>query len=440
MAEERAPLTIDELPGLSAAARRALARALAPAAQAEETEEALELLKRDLDGQPAEALEATLDLLREEGSYALSLELLEEAWSAELPLDLLGRVAQDWVGTVLFGLGDRAGAREVARHIRPRALELGASFCGDLCDLYLEWGLADEARPLAEEVVRAQPGDASARFHLGVCAKLRGEWALARESFEEVLRHSADPATRWNRALVAVAERDWAAARAQWTALGLALPAGEGDYAALGELTPVRLSGEGDAPDEVVWGARICPARVLLTGLPYHSRRFRCGDTLLVDGVKAGEVEHAGQKHTIVPALAVWEPSPGRTARLVGPPAAPATLNALDAAARALGARGWAVAHWTRSFRRPAPAGSTAGEGELLTQLCVYVPAERRAAELWAELCALSPAPLTLYAEPEVAEGAEGAKGAALSAAWWAEELGEDPAAHAEGLRGLLGG
>jgi len=426
MAEERPPLTLEELPGLSAAARRAVARAVARSSERapELTAEALELLKRDLDGQPAEVLEAILDFLREEGAYALSLELLEEAWSAELPLDLLGRVAQDWVGTVLFGLGDREGARTVARHLRPRALELGASFCGDLCDLYLEWGLVDEARPLAEEVARSQPGDASARFHLGVCAKLRGEWALARESFDEVLRSSSDPATRWNRALVAVAERDWPQARAQWSALGLALPPGEGDYAALGELTPVRLAGGEGEPDEVVWGARVCPARVLLTGLPYHSRRFRCGDVLLVDGVKAGEVEHKGARHTIVPALGVWEPSPGRTARLVGPPPAPPALRALDAAAQALGARGWAVAHWTRAFPRPAPGG-----GAPLTRLSLYVPPERRAADAWVELRALVGPQVALYAEGD-GEGA---------AAWWAEALGEDPAAHAAALRGLLG-
>jgi hypothetical protein len=436
MADDRAPLTVDELPGLSAAARRALKRVLTlPAsaeAQAEATEEALELLKRDLDGQPAEALEGVLDLLREEGAYGLSLELLEEAWSAELPLDLLGRVAQDWVGTVLFGLGDREGARTVARHLRPRAVELGASFCSDLCDLYLEWGLADEARPLAEEVVRAQPGDASARFHLGVCAKLSGEWGLARECFDEVLLHSTDPATRWNRALVAVAERDWAVARAQWSALGLALPPGEGDYAAIGELTPVRLNGEGGAPDEVLWGARVCPARVLLTGLPYHHRRFRCGDTLLVDGVKAGEVEHNGARHTVVPALGVWEASTGRTVRLVGPPASPVVLGALDAATRALGARGWAVAHWTRAFPRLAPAGSRAGEGAPLTQLCVYVPADRSASELWADLCAHLSGAVELYAE-----GGEGAL--AAEAGWWASEIGEAPEAHVAGLMGLLG-
>ena len=64
----------------------------------------IDSLKLDLDGASVALLEETLDWLRDAGAYALSLALLEEAWNSDLPLDLLGRIAQDWVGTVLFGL------------------------------------------------------------------------------------------------------------------------------------------------------------------------------------------------------------------------------------------------------------------------------------------------------------------------------------------------
>jgi len=82
------------------------------------------------------------------------------------------------------------------------------------------------------------------------------------------------------------------------------------------------------------------------------------------------------------------------------------------------------VAHWTRAFPRPAPGG-----GAPLTRLSLYVPPERRAADAWVELRALVGPQVALYAEGD-GEGA---------AAWWAEALGEDPAAHAAALRGLLG-
>jgi len=455
-AEDR-PVTLEDLSFLSASARRALAALAEGFTQRESadeelerslTEDALELLKRDLEGQRVEHLELSLDWLRELGLYQLSLELLEESWSAELPLDLLGRVAQDWIGTALFGLSDEEGAREVARHITPRALELGASFCGDLCDVLLEWGLHEEATPLAEHVAQAQPGDSSARFHLGVCAKLSGRWELARQSFAEVKRlHPKDPATLWNVGLVAVAERRWPEAREAWGALGFGLPEGEGDYATPGELSPIRLScraraaGEeslsaraqtamSTAPrvsSEVLWGVRLCPARVQLTAIPYHHPSYRCGDVLLIDGVKAGEVEHQGQRFPISPVIGRFEESAGETIDLVGPARSAEQERLLAEAVQALSEAGWTLALWTRRFPRRLNE-----QGALLTQLSLYLAPGQEASAFKEALLSRG-----LYAEASAGGLQSRAQSAALYNARWAELVAEDVGLH-ERLRAAL--
>ena len=58
------------------------------------------------DGGPPEDLEGVLDALRDLGAYPISLPLLAAAWEAEMPEDLLGRVAHDRVGTILHGFGN----------------------------------------------------------------------------------------------------------------------------------------------------------------------------------------------------------------------------------------------------------------------------------------------------------------------------------------------
>lgn len=451
--EADGPITLEQLTFLSASARRALnllAGSMSKGADgsADESalvEDAFDLLKRDLEGQPVASLELCLDWLREVGLYQLSLELLEEAWSAELPLELLGRVAQDWLGTVLFGLNDEEGARVVARHITPRAFELGASFCGDLCDVLLEWGLHEEATPLARFVVESQPGDTSARFHLGVCAKLSGDWSLARESFAEVLRlHPEDKASLWNQGLVAVAERQWTVARQAWGALGFSLPEGEGDYASAGELSPVRLScratvdGESvsdraqtalsPAPrvsSEVLWGVRLCPARVKLTGIPYHHPSYRCGDVLLIDGVKAGEVSHQGQRFPVSPVIGRFMEAQGETLDLIGPPRAEVEEEALSRAVESLSAEGWTLALWTRRF--PRHVGT---RGALLTQLSVYLPPGREARSLSEALAR----------EGVYQPSSEALSACALYHERWATLLGEDPSQHRARRAELLAG
>jgi hypothetical protein len=257
-------------------------------------------------GRNAEELEALLDGLREIGAYPVSLEVLEAAWNSDLDAGRMGRVVEDWIGTVLYGLGDVEGAREVAQHIVGDAKRLGAAFCSDLGDLLLTWDMWDVAAPLIEDSLAQLPGDQSLRFNMGVVHKFRAQWAESVACFEEVLRHRPkDRAAAWNLGIAATAMEDWSRARQAWAAVGFELPDGEGDFGAESEPTPIRLPvlNQEGVSSEVVWGLRFCPARVVVRGLPYFAKSATFGDVVLIDGVPSGETGFQGKNVPIFPAL-----------------------------------------------------------------------------------------------------------------------------------------
>lgn len=311
------------------------------------------------DGKSADHLEQLLDALRDRGLYAVSLEVLEAAWNSDLPIDRLGRIAEDWIGTVLHGIGDRDGAREVAAHIARGAAAHGPQFEGDLGHVLLGWDLPDIAAPLIERAAAALPGDLAAQFNLGLVCKHRGDWDRAAAAFALVLKHRDEPAARWNLGIAAVARRDWACARACWTALGIALPQGEGDYAgAPGDPIAVRLPASppagGAAPiaHEILWADRLGPARAVLRGIARFSPHAY-GDIVLIDGAPVGEARRDGATVPIVAALGLFAPGGGHRVALGGDPADASTRHRAAALITRLNAAGIPAADLTGADRRP---------------------------------------------------------------------------------------
>ena len=296
-----------------------------------------------LDGAHPDQLVLALDTLREHQAYAVSIPLLEEAWNADLDLDLAGRVAEDWVGSVLHGLGDRAGAAEVAAHLVQGALWRGPAFAGELGHVFLGWELVDAADPLLREAGRSRPGDTAVQFDLGVLLKLRGEWPQSHICLRRVVAaHPEERSAWWHLGVVCTALADWPGAREAWGQVGFDLPPGDGDFASPGEPTPVRLPTAPGAPadHEVVWGERLCPARVRLTGLPCWPQGGEYGDVVLVDGAATGELTGPdGRKVPILPALAVLESYGGRTVV--------AEVEDPSQVAEALRVHSWPAADWT---------------------------------------------------------------------------------------------
>ena len=385
--------------------------------QQHEIDDVLDSLKQDLEGSSLGLLEETLDWLRDRGFYELSVPLLEEAWHSEMPLDFHARVIHDWLGTVFFGLNDPQGVCEILSQITPRLKTLGVSLCSDVCDLLLEWGLVQEAMPLAEYVHQRQPGDASATFHWGICLKFNQQWAKAQACFEQVLKQSEDPSTLWNLGICAVAQHDWAKARHYWKKIGFDLPEGEGEYGAPGELSPVRLEDPtGQFPSEVIWGRRLGPARLILTALPYTHPHYRCGDIVLIDGVKAGEVEFRGQTHPISPVLGTWKASEGESVHLFGLAASDVSIDesrkALTQWIQNWGQAGWAIVDWTDLFPQSTPDGTP------LIQVGLYVPPKTSSFDLVHD--ALKTCPMITFYHPR-----------------WAEWIGEDPQEHTQIWRTL---
>lgn len=324
-------------------------------------EEALEALAGDLaaylDGKTADTLRALLDTLREVGAYGLSLRILARAWAGTLSDEMAGEVAQDWIGTLLHGLGDRGAAADIARHITDEAMERGAAFAGDLGDLLLSWDLRDEAAPLVEFAARRNPGDLSAQYNLGIVLKFRRDWAGAAAAFKAVALHRDDKAVRWNLGIAATALCDFHAARAAWRAVGLTVPDSDGDYARPGERVPVRLAADPDAPvhAEVVWGDRLCPARVRITGIPRYTSGLGFEDVVIVDGVPVGQAQIHGQEVPIVEALDLFSSGGGQLYRLRSPAGQGLAPEVILRVATALRKHGFAATDW-RGVGSHAPA------------------------------------------------------------------------------------
>lgn len=308
----------------------------APALDEAEAESLAEAIAEFLDGASVVVFEATLGALREVGAYPVSIRVLQRAWGGTLPDRTAGAVAQDLIGTLLHGMGARDAAIEAAREITEDVLARGGQLAGDLGDLLLSWQLYEVAEPLVTFAAERMPGDAGFQFNLGVVQKRRGDWTGCRETFERVQAEKPSQAGAWNLGIACTALRDWPAARAAWTAVGFDMPPGDGDIARPGERLPVKLPTRAgsEAAAEIIWGERLCPARMRLLQAPRYTDVAAFGDVILVDGVAEGEVQGPdGQPIPVLPHLGPFESWGGHTIPLTGPrhPEAAAFVEALRA-------------------------------------------------------------------------------------------------------------
>ncbi len=336
-----------------------------------------------MDGRSTGDLEAVLDALRDKGAYPISLVVLEHAWNAELPAEHAGAIAQDWVGTVLHGLGDRAGAMEVAQHLVKTGLMRGASVAAEVGHALLGLGLHEVAAPALREAARRRPADEAAQFNLGVLQKFEGDYEGCLATFGKLAEGHPHEAVWWHLGIAATALKDWASARRAWGQLGFTLPPGDGDFAAAGDVTPVQLPTRPGARvrREVVWGLRLCPVRVRITTLPRFSDLAAYGDIVLIDGVPAGETRLHGEEVPVWPALSLWSRFGGRTCPLRGPlSGAPGEREAAFELAKQLCAAGWPAADWT---------GMPGAEG---IELGVVIPPGRDALQAIAAVAEHAPA------------------------------------------------
>jgi hypothetical protein len=231
------------------------------------------------------------------------------------------------------------------------------------------------AEVLLRQLLARTPNWAAGWFDLGLVAKLRHDWAAARDANDRALAlgggEQGDPAA-WNLGIAATALGDWPTARRAWTAFGLDLEPGEGPIRApLGQIA-IRLNPEPRRPGErrllvdgtehgteVVWADRMSPAHAVLTSVPLPDSGHRYGDIVLHDGEPAGSRDLAdGTAVPVFDELERLEAAPrATTAVTVTAPAAADAEALLDAVAAA----GLWAEDWTGSLRALCPA---CGDGD----------------------------------------------------------------------------
>lgn len=165
------------------------------------------------------------------------------------------------------------------------------------------------------EVVRVSPVQEWAWFDLGLHAKWRRDWTSTHRYNERALSVATElrgnPAA-WNLGIAATALGDWTTARRAWAAYGVPLPPGEGPIAADFGPTPVRLNPDPRFPGqlplvlsarrhrpEIVWCRRLCPARAVITNVPFPESGHRFGDVILHDGEPVGRRTVAGRDYPV---------------------------------------------------------------------------------------------------------------------------------------------
>lgn len=247
-------------------------------------------------------------------------------------MGLLRRLAQGlWRARgALSGLGDRELLRQY------RLLDTAVAADGD------PDARVHEADRLLAEILRRHPTSEAFWYDRGMHAKWRRDWRTSVECNLRALElldpgDRAGAAAAWNLGIAATALREWREARLAWAAFGIELPVSpaldspiEADF---GE-APVRLNPDPRFIGEprvavdgrewqaaVVWGRRVCPARVRIESVPPPASGHRRGDVVLHDGDTVGSRRSGGAEIGVFHEIELWERAvvPTVTATLTAP-------------------------------------------------------------------------------------------------------------------------
>ena len=166
----------------------------------------------------------------------------------------------------------------------------------------------------AARIVATEPDNPVAWFNLGLAHKYLGNWRQCAEANLRALAISSEPEDPawWNLGIAATALRDWALARRAWRGYGIEdskLGEGSDPIRLDWNISPVRIRSTTGDRVEVVWGTRLCPARIRIDSIPYPASEHRWGDIVLHDGAPNGERTIGEVVYPVFDELERWSPS-----------------------------------------------------------------------------------------------------------------------------------
>ncbi len=184
-------------------------------------------------------------------------------------------------------------------------------------------------------------------YNLGLVAKYQGRWE---ESFDANRRVTElapdDQGAWWNLGIAATALARWTEARRAWAACGVADPGGSDPPSYRLRRSAFRL--DPDGAGEVVWGARLDPARGRIDNIPLPSSPYRYGDIVLTDGAIEGQRVVEGVSYPVFNVLQRLVPSAMRTFVIE---LASVDKTAVDALAEIAKRAGGMVENWGTATR-----------------------------------------------------------------------------------------
>ena len=168
-----------------------------------------------------------------------------------------------------------------------------------------------KAQDRIADAVRLDPHNTDGWFNLGVYTKLSQQWqasALCNVRATQIADFPEGSPEYWNLGIAATALHDWSTARYAWAKFGLPIAEGSDEVREDYGIAPVRIFSPNDSA-EVVWGWRICPARVQVTNVPWPASGHRWHDIVLHDGAPNGYRTWGGQDYPVFDELERWSRS-----------------------------------------------------------------------------------------------------------------------------------
>jgi hypothetical protein len=199
------------------------------------------------------------------------------------------------------------------------------------------------------EAVDLDPDLKEAWFDLGLIYKWSARWEECFDANKRaalLVGERRDAPEWWNLGIAATALHRWDDARRAWGVYGVDIRDGPDEIDFDGGPCPVRINPRGSA--EVVWGRRLCPARIQIESVPFPESGHRWHDIVLHDGVPNGYRESGGREFPVFDELEKWRDSAVPTMVVSVETEGP---DHLDPLLRAFDAAGLPVENWTTSVQ-----------------------------------------------------------------------------------------